>query len=622
MKSKLSLLILGLGIVLLTASVNGGCGQNQAVSTTTTTTSSTTSSSSSSASTTSTSSTTTSRTSTVTTSTTTTTIRPILLAPEGLQAQSNGSYVELTWLASASSNLSGYKVYRMGLGGAGFELIATLGTDLSYQDSTVNTGQTYLYSVKAYNSDQESDFSLAAMITFVIIDTMPPFAPTFLNAVPDTTTVFLTWQANSETDLAGYNIYRKAEDEPLFYKINGSLIITNSYTDSLLASNKTYQYKVTAADTSSNESEPSNILSVKTLAASDITAPAAPTGLTASGSEYQVNLSWDANSEADLHHYNLYRSTKAPDGIETSYYRYSNILTNSYLDEDVSNGTTYYYQVTAVDNSGNESTKSAEMSATPVSSIDDNAVIRSQLSVYEQGMRNMDVAQVMSTISDDYLDTYYVYGSTYTYYKSDYQNNLEDDFAMKNYTSYALTITNVSIIRRTASVTAKIELAAAGKNSPSHDYTGTYITALINKTFSLAREGDTWRITRDKADKEIGFESVPWTSKPGYNLMYQAIILLFDNNNNFSNYLKSAFAQDPSGNPISFSSGFLGLVGYGTVEAGDYSTNVVLTDKGNHVYNFTHNYKVLPSTGSLSALSVRPIDYVKWIKLILDHKIK
>jgi Lamin Tail Domain/Calcineurin-like phosphoesterase len=87
----------------------------------------------------------------------------------------------------------------------------------------------------------------------------------------------------------------------------------------------------------------------------DTTPPAMPTNLTASAGDGEVTLNWTANTEADLNHYNLYR-----DGAEIA-----SPTSATYTDSGVTNGTTYSYQVTAVDNAGNESASSASASATP-----------------------------------------------------------------------------------------------------------------------------------------------------------------------------------------------------------------------------------------------------------------
>jgi len=94
----------------------------------------------------------------------------------------------------------------------------------------------------------------------------------------------------------------------------------------------------------------------------DTTPPANPTGLAASAGDGTVSLDWNNNGEADLAGYRVYRSTSSGGG----YSDISGLIGGSaYNDNSVSNGTTYYYVVTAEDNSGNESGSSSEASATP-----------------------------------------------------------------------------------------------------------------------------------------------------------------------------------------------------------------------------------------------------------------
>src|SRR5919106_172448 len=89
-------------------------------------------------------------------------------------------------------------------------------------------------------------------------DTAPPAAPTGLTAVAGDASVSLDWADNSESDLAGYNVYRSTTSGGPYAKVNGSLVPTSSYSDSGLVNGTTYNYVVRAVDTSSNESASSN----------------------------------------------------------------------------------------------------------------------------------------------------------------------------------------------------------------------------------------------------------------------------------------------------------------------------------------------------------------------------
>ncbi len=100
------------------------------------------------------------------------------------------------------------------------------------------------------------------------------------------------------------------------------------------------------------------------LVQNDAEPPAAPTGLTASAGDGIVWLSWNDNIEPDLAGYNIYRSTTAGCNYEKLN---STLLSEpAYTDTTVHNGITYYYVVTAVDTSSNESNFSLPAAAAPM----------------------------------------------------------------------------------------------------------------------------------------------------------------------------------------------------------------------------------------------------------------
>ncbi len=84
---------------------------------------------------------------------------------------------------------------------------------------------------------------------------LPPFN---LTAYGGDNTVALSWDENSEPDLAGYNVYRSQIPGGPYTRINGSVLVDTSYSDSAVSNGTTYYYVVTAEDTSSNESVYSN----------------------------------------------------------------------------------------------------------------------------------------------------------------------------------------------------------------------------------------------------------------------------------------------------------------------------------------------------------------------------
>ncbi len=192
-------------------------------------------------------------------------------------------------------------------------------------------------------------------------DTTPPADPTGLTATAGDSQVSLDWADNTEPDLSHYNVKRSTTAGGSYTQIATNVTVS-SYTDTGLTNGTTYYYVVTAVDTSSNESGNSNEASATPEGIPDTTPPAAPTGLAATAGDAQVSLDWADNTEPDLSHYNVKRSTTAG-GSYTQIA--TNVTVSAYTDTGLTNGTTYYYVVTAVDTSSNESGNSNEASATP-----------------------------------------------------------------------------------------------------------------------------------------------------------------------------------------------------------------------------------------------------------------
>lgn len=94
----------------------------------------------------------------------------------------------------------------------------------------------------------------------------------------------------------------------------------------------------------------------------DLTFPATPISLFGVGQATSIQLTWAHNLEPDLLGYGVYRSTSAG-GPFARVNPIPTGRTSYYLDESLSPLTRYFYRVTAVDSSGNESAPSAVASA-------------------------------------------------------------------------------------------------------------------------------------------------------------------------------------------------------------------------------------------------------------------
>ena len=194
------------------------------------------------------------------------------LPAANLQIRTEEHALALSWTAPAetlsgqpATNLSAYRIYRSPTGRPGSFQIRGEVSGLEYRDVGFEFGHTYIYKVTAVakqdGSVAESEESQTVDIT--PRDVFPPAVPRGLSAVYTTDAVELIWTANSETALAGYNVYRR-EDSGAPQKINQKILGTPIVRDTSVAAGRKYFYRVTALDLANNESAPSEEVHVET----------------------------------------------------------------------------------------------------------------------------------------------------------------------------------------------------------------------------------------------------------------------------------------------------------------------------------------------------------------------
>ena len=110
----------------------------------------------------------------------------------------------------------------------------------------------------------------------------------------------------------------------------------------------------------------SNIVSIfRNVIGNGNTAPAAPQNLTAIAGNAQVQLKWNKNTEADFLKYRVYMGSDSTT-LTLKDSSTSSILDTTKLISSLTNGTTYYFRVSALDSARLESLKSIAASATPM----------------------------------------------------------------------------------------------------------------------------------------------------------------------------------------------------------------------------------------------------------------
>ena len=183
------------------------------------------------------------------------------------------------------------------------------------------------------------------------IDTLPPAAPTGLEATAGNGSVSLDWADNSESDLDSYTIYRSTTSGSGYVSIATGLS-TSAYTDSTAINGATYYYVVAAVDGAANESAKS----APSSATPFLPVPVTPTGLTATPGNGSVTLSWTASLGASS--YTVLRATSINGPFTTIA---TGVTGTSYADTTTLPGWIYIYAISASNSSG-QSANSAGVS--------------------------------------------------------------------------------------------------------------------------------------------------------------------------------------------------------------------------------------------------------------------
>lgn len=185
---------------------------------------------------------------------------------------------------------------------------------------------------------------------FSIVDVVPELpTPQALASsdVPDA--VHLEWRAAAPE----FRIFRKLVPEVNWTQIGSST--QPSYTDNTIEYGTAYQYVVQSVQKTGEGYAESEISDVTTIRPMDTFPPAVPAGVTVVPGTRSIELVWNRNTEKDFGSYKVFRDGKQiADGLTAP----------TFSDRDVKPGVKYQYQVSALDNAGNESTRSPIVEAT------------------------------------------------------------------------------------------------------------------------------------------------------------------------------------------------------------------------------------------------------------------
>jgi hypothetical protein len=197
-------------------------------------------------------------------------VAPTTTPPEDLSAKIEADGVLISWTGAevppAPQGLTyRYRIGRSPAGADAFIGIADIepAAEGFYLDKTFAWETKYDYRITSVTLVHSQGVNMAVegddskSVAVFTRDIYPPSDPTGLQAVFSSVGqkpfVDLSWAPNMETDLAGYNVFRRSRTgEPV--KINKQLVPVPSYRDDSVAPGTTYFYSVSAVDLRGNES--------------------------------------------------------------------------------------------------------------------------------------------------------------------------------------------------------------------------------------------------------------------------------------------------------------------------------------------------------------------------------
>jgi fibronectin type 3 domain-containing protein len=274
--------------------------------------------------------------------------------PQNPQISAGDSVINLTWDVPSSNGGSviiEYNIYRNGTSG----VYATVPSgQLWYLDASVINGIQYTYNITAVNIMGEGPRSNDVSTTPMAV----PSEVQNLQAESGLGYVNLTWNVPLDgggSSIIQYNIYRNGTTG-VFDTVLASQLW---YNDTSVLTWVTYTYNVSSQNVVGEGPVSGNVFGTPVGL---ITVPSEPQNPQILGGDSFINLTWDlpfSDGGSSIIEYNIYRNGTS--GV------YATVSSGQlwYLDNDVINGVTYTYNISAV-NSVGEGRNTDDVSATPL----------------------------------------------------------------------------------------------------------------------------------------------------------------------------------------------------------------------------------------------------------------
>ena len=297
--------------------------------------------------------------------------------------------ITISW--NAVTGASGYYVYIAESSSGPYTELGYAGSALSYTSRNLATATTFYYKVKARDGQLSDPVSATTLLT----------APSGVKAESLTSSsITITW--NDFANATAYRIYRSESYSGTYAEIGTST--SNSYTDTELASNAEYYYKVSVRN-NTLEGDQSSYVSTTVLLH-------APKSVTAEAvSSNSITISWNAVTSASYYYVYIAESSSGP------YTELGTASGLSYTSRNLATATTFYYKVKAYKGQLSDSVSATTLLTAP-SGVKAESLTSSSITItwsdfanatayriYRSGSYSGTYAEIGTSTSNSYTDT-------------------------------------------------------------------------------------------------------------------------------------------------------------------------------------------------------------------------
>lgn len=314
--------------------------------------------------------------------------------------------VTLNWTAPTQdrnggdlTGLASFEIFRSRDNNTSFALLATVSSNqVRFVDTSVELLTQYFYAIRAVDPSGNA----GPRSQPVAVTTKGFAVPRNVRAVGGIGQITISWDANSEPELAGYRVSRYTDPAQTMAE-ETFITVQTTYVDSPLAFGQTFVYRVQAIGANGEESAQSQYDAA--VVSVDQSPPAAPGNLIANAEGgTAVELRWnapktDANNRelTGLTGYVIYRGASG-EGL-TELVRVG-AAERRYFDRDVEENTAYTYQITAIDAHGNESARTARVTARTEAGV---VPARDLRAAYDSGADAVNLRWVAPPVFDSFI---------------------------------------------------------------------------------------------------------------------------------------------------------------------------------------------------------------------------